>query len=485
MSSTLRFEEEFGLPPSTDTDDESNCEFITQDFSNYSETGSPLAPFDTNRHGRTLDENGALRYVNLSTVPVEGEETMRVQVDLEDSFPTLNEESCYGDMRTSIFASAVQKQKSAFGHLTFFLKKYCTQNNCIFHPPEHLDLVADPDPESPGERSPEWFSHMIGCFFTYLTCDAYNKTNKKKAPARIAYGTATGYASSIKAFYTQRFADKDISISVFGEEQWKRLRSKLGAAFKQETRRTGKALVDPHEASTNTDRQAIAVGCLWANTVQAAEFWHLNNSMLHFSGCGSEVALNKKTHLKVKTINESHVQFKVIEAFLQRQKDGPEQYIPVFPHRDSYHEDYYFSLVYSLVMMENDSEYMFPTFADKARNETDEKSDSKVSSHWSTVFRKLLDLFKEYAGECNPGLSSHHGKKGSNMLMANSATSAGLPQIFRTGWEVRGVHSLFDYVVGTVVMAVKGGKAVAGWTSSQNNQVVGGYTPSLDDITEE
>ena len=69
--------------------------------------------------------------------------------------------------------------------------------------------------------------------------------------------------------------------------------------------------------------------------------------------------------------------------------------------------------------------------------------------------------------------------------MAEMSSVSGLAQMFRTGWEVRGFHSLFDYVVGTMTMAQQAGKALAGWTTAHGNHVPGGIPPSLLDIQTE
>jgi hypothetical protein len=90
------------------------------------------------------------------------------------------------------------------------------------------------------------------------------------------------------------------------------------------------------------------------------------------------------------------------------------------------------------------------------------KLDSKVSALWTDCFKDLLTKFKELADSLNNKLSSHHGKKGSNQKMGESSV-AGLAQIFRTGWAVRGTATIFDYIIGSERMSQQAGKVVSNW----------------------
>ena len=96
-------------------------------------------------------------------------------------------------------------------------------------------------------------------------------------------------------------------------------------------------------------------------------------------------------------------------------------------------------------------------------------------------FDDLLKKFKELAELINKKLSSHHGKKGSNQKMGESSI-AGLAQIFRTGWAVRGTHTIFDYVAGSERMSQQAGKVVSNWHSKAGNTILGGQPPKLQDI---
>lgn len=82
----------------------------------------------------------------------------------------------------------------------------------------------------------------------------------------------------------------------------------------------------------------------------------------------------------------------------------------------------------------------------------------------------------------NLNLKSHHGKNRSNQKLAENPLTAGIPQVFHSGWEVRSVHTLFEYVVGSESMTRQTGKVLSNWSSSVEMGIVGGEPPNIYDI---
>jgi hypothetical protein len=169
--------------------------------------------------------------------------------------------------------------------------------------------------------------------------------------------------------------------------------------------------------------------------------------------------------------------------------------------------DYYFALQYHLTMMnrrtdeatdEDGDGLVFPKFGKMAMKERDEDIDSRVSQLWSRCFEELVTLHESYdeifedhddsggdpvIAHINKNLTSHHGKKAANMVMADSS-SAGLGQIFRTGWQVRTLHTVFDYVVGTAKMDRNATKNQNNWhAKGPDGEIYGGYPPEIRDIS--
>lgn len=384
------------------------------------------------------------------------------------------------DIRRANFASYDSKLLNALKHLDIFLTSYCKK---IKAPRIQCRNLAYHGIKTSGtfEEANMWWDDMIGNFFSYLHKDAYKYGDPDKG--RISYETATGYASSVKVYFIDQFRHCGPELTVFSSTKWRELRNKLLAQFKEETKSTGKALVNGHEASEDSDRDAIAIGCYWLGSVEAAEFLHLNNTMMQCSGRGTEVSLLTKDSIKASDVNELCYSYKILKIDLTRQKDGPRQSISVYPHRDSIHQDVYFSLMYFIAMdpTYGTSKYVFPKFAAKALNTNSKgKLDSKVSALWTDCFNDLKKKFTALSESYNNKLSSHHGKKGSNQKMAESV-AAGLPQIMRSGWAVRGTCTIFDYITGSERMSQQAGKVVSNWHSKAGDTILGGQPPKLQD----
>jgi hypothetical protein len=101
---------------------------------------------------------------------------------------------------------------------------------------------------------------------------------------------------------------------------------------------------------------------------------------------------------------------------------------------------------------------------------------------WSTYFNTLFKEFKGFSESVNKKLPSYHARKGANQALSEIPTVSRLAHMFRTGWEVRGFHSVFHYVIGSAVLINQAGKAVSGWTTKRDNEIVGGSPPVLHDI---
>ena len=347
-------------------------------------------------------------------------------VDVEDA--QIEADFLFTDVRDDKLNSAKEKEKNALKHFNYFLMHHAKQRETKFVVAEDLAFEAT-------ESNIGWWDDAIGCFFTYLAKYACHRCDLTKD--RISYNTATQYASSVKAYYSNKFRLQKHSIPVFEDRRWKALRVRLLAAYEEDNRSSGKSLVNPHEASSRQDCEAISTGCIWMNSPGGAQFFHLNITMRQYSGRGSEVALDVRFKMGVAEICELTYQYYILQPKLKRHKLGKEQLISIFPHRETLLLCYYFSLLYRIVMMGDDSDYIFSDFAKRALKQTESKSDSKVSSLWSSYFTDLYKSFVGLASKMNKALTSHCHKKGANQsLMAETPGVSGLAQIFRTGWEV-------------------------------------------------
>ena len=89
--------------------------------------------------------------------------------------------------------------------------------------------------------------------------------------------------------------------------------------------------------------------------------------------------------------------------------------------------------------------------------------------------------------DLNPNLTSHCGKKYAAQFMGETTCLSPLATVFRCGWEMRNVHTLFDYLVSSAVNDRKSAKVLANWNvvSGISGEIGGGIPPNVDDITTE
>ena len=86
------------------------------------------------------------------------------------------------------------------------------------------------------------------------------------------------------------------------------------------------------------------------------------------------------------------------------------------------------------------------------------------------------------ADEINVELTSHCNRSGPNQVMAEPPSLTGFAQMFRRGWTVCSIHSVFDCITGSLVLTQQAGKAVSKWATKIGDSIIGGQPPTFDDI---
>ena len=110
----------------------------------------------------------------------------------------------------------------------------------------------------------------------FLATDAYYMRSGKKV--RTSYETATGYDSSIKAYFQDKFRTHEPPLPLsYQPEHYKVLRDNMYKIFIQRCRKEGTFLVKPHVTSTVGDRRSLDLSAIWDKSSWAAEFWNINN----------------------------------------------------------------------------------------------------------------------------------------------------------------------------------------------------------------
>ena len=180
-------------------------------------------------------------------------------------------------------------------------------------------------------------------------------------------------------------------------------------------------------------------------------------------------------------VNECISQCTIPQTTVQRQKDGPLQSIAMCPHRDGTLEDCHFSLVCLLAMTGCNSQCVLPSFSSAALKTKSGKSNSQVSSLWSTLFDDIRGKFETLNDRVNNNLSSHCNRGGSNQVVVETP-GLSLAAVFRTGWANRGRDTLWEYMSDSFVLSKQAGKALSEWTHRIGDVISGGQSPTFDDI---
>ena len=312
----------------------------------------------------------------VSTVSME--DHIRCQVEAATEEVGQGVVSTHRDARDELLASAESKLAKAAKHFNKFLVDCSGQDKWSTGTVEHNQMPFEgTDTERTKKAINQFWDSLFGCFFYYLANHARQFCDDAKP--LVSYNTATGCTSSMKKFYADRFRNESFGVHVFAVEAWKELRVRLLGAFRERQRKAGKALEEPHIASTEADRKATAVGCTWTGTRSAAEFWHLSNTGHQCCGRASETLLIQVNDVDTTTVREGTSKCELLKLTLQRQKDGPHQDTHICPHRDSMEEDFCFSLLCHCVMGGVDGQCVFPDFAEKAPLTRKDKSESRVS----------------------------------------------------------------------------------------------------------
>lgn len=408
--------------------------------------------------------------------------TSVVDVTLTAITQAEDEDLAYRDIRDN--NSRSNKTPAALKQFNVFLKGYCERKHHSAHTAEQLPYcglatIHDVDFANPQPHQ-SWWNDLIGNFFNYLAFEAKNYRTKDKD--LLGYESATGYASAVKSYFTNKFRD-ETPLVVFQDANWRKLRNLLATKYSERGKRTGQRISTPREASNGDDRKAMGKACFWLGTVDSAEFHGLNVWIYHLLGRGRDVAILKPEDVSVVCVDEDVHSYRLLEVSLQRDKDGPLQELNLYPHKTSVEEDPYFGLLY-LLLFGGCKPELFPRFYVEALkvDSITKKSAPRVGTLWTRCFNTLYKEFKTLSETVSNKLTSYHGRKGANQKLAETSSVSGFAQIFRTGWELRGFHSVFDYVIGSKTLTNQAGKALSGWTTKRGDEILGGLPPTLTSV---
>jgi hypothetical protein len=138
---------------------------------------------------------------------------------------------------------------------------------------------------------------------------------------------------------------------------------------------------------------------------------------------------------------------------------------------------------------------IFPEFHEQAekdlRREVGGRNQKKgaVSDLFNRIYKEIYGIY-ENSGQAfrgstnsvlNPKIGSHSAKKLTCQHLSDFGNNH-ISTFFRVGWDLRSLHTLFDYIVGSKVLDDQAGRALSGWYNvSHGSGDSGGLPPTIDD----
>ena len=144
------------------------------------------------------------------------------------------------------------------------------------------------------------------------------------------------------------------------------------------------------------DRTAVGYVCLWEGKPSGSSFLHLFNACYHMVGRSSEVSLSKFSDIKMQNVTDNNGSYDVARQGIDRTKTGKYQELCIYPERECFLYDWYWSMAYTCIMDTSDNEYIFPKFAKVVFKSGESKIDSRVSFMFRKIYEHFYELVQQY-----------------------------------------------------------------------------------------
>ena len=144
------------------------------------------------------------------------------------------------------------------------------------------------------------------------------------------------------------------------------------------------------------DRTAVGYVCLWEGKPSGSSFLHLFNTCYHMVGRSSEVSLSKYMDITMENITDNNNTYTVAKQGIERTKTGKYQELCIYPERENFLFDWYWSMAYLCIMDTTDKEFIFPKFAKVVFKKGESTIDSKVSKLFKIIYEHFYQLVQQY-----------------------------------------------------------------------------------------
>ena len=260
---------------------------------------------------------------------------------------------------------------------------------------------------------------------------------------------------------------------------------------------------NPRRMISDNHRKGLSKICIWNGNNISATFMAFNASMYTFVARTVESSAIRKSMMIMRSDYNNLQVMPVLGTKITRTKTGLfSKEMRSYPHRENFLLDYHFALAYSLILNQhstNQTDFVFPEFEAQINYDMSEaKRGSQTAQLYRRCADRLIQVSKEYGDavctdddEFNeedlhclvslpPVVRGHANKKSSVNKLADVLDIQVFA--FRCGWQVRNIHSAFDYIFSTTKKDAKCGKVLAGWLPNSAGEYLGGYPPNVEMI---
>ncbi len=381
------------------------------------------------------------------------------------------------------------------------------------------------------ESRPWTYNSLIKERIPYKLMDYYadylckHAKKLKGGGASLSYSTAMRYFSAIKEDIAVSLSEEGKSNAALNREAIARIYAGMQRTFKQAAYDESRNMVNPRKPLKLDDILTTAICCIWDGTYRYAAFFCYFLSLMQLAGRATEIAKVPWRNMELITPPEWEGQreSRIAEITLWRSKSYHMQGLSIFPHRNSFLQDWYFGMAYAMLLEPNtpSKEYMFRLFASKSdeaeaafdeqnnNNDNPKKLQSKkesvknkaVSQLYNNFLRDLVAQSVNLAPDPEPNadeppvrvaaghvrnfkipndIHSHSNKKWAVNTGDEVFSLKTTWVCFRVGWAMEAAHTIFDYLVSNRKSDQQVGKALSGWTHQDpNGRLGGGYPPRM------
>ena len=346
---------------------------------------------------------------------------------------------------------------------------------------------------------------VLDKFSSYMTKSARKHCSDDPTKELLSAQTIDNYYSAVKTYYTVHHPEfKKVTIpTCFDRVRWAVLRGGLLKSTKNRAAAAGVALSTPRETLSEDDFQIMGILCLTIGSLKYFMFLTFQCLMYQVGGRGAESATRTFGHLSTRNYVADGRTTKILTFYIQRDKNQRFQNCTIFPQADIslWWKDLTF-LIAILVMMNCNSQIpvgkedpVFPEFYKQAKKDEARQVSGRrqkaggVSGLFNKIYKQLFAVYKKTKdklvsnthSDLNPGLGSHSAKKLTCQHLSDYGNNP-ISTIFRVGWDLRSLHTLFDYVLGSKVLDDQAGRTLSGWHNvSHGSGNSGGLPPTIDD----